>query len=403
MKLRMLLGFGTVLVALMAFFWQPALAAPVVDPQAQCDAEGTQSNGAKYLICVPANWNGTLLVYAHGYIEPDAPLENELTLPDGTSIVEALQFFGYAFATSSYSRNGLAVVDGVQSLVDLVEIFRSQKAEPTRIYILGISQGGLVATLAVERWPQVFDGGLAMCGPYGDFQRQADYYTDSRLVFDYFFPELLLPYGGSAVEIPTELYTNWSTVYTDTVKPALIDPGNRAKVDQLLAVTGIPTPDDQAENIADAIEDALWYNIKATNDAVTTLGGRPFGNQDRVYSGSNDDVALNAQLARFTADAAALTEIAKNYQAGGYLQVPLVTMHTNRDPVVPYVQTDLYKAKVDAQGRSAYYQNVAVDAFGHCTFQPIQALEALNLLRDLDAGLPDFEMKQIFLPVTLSP
>jgi pimeloyl-ACP methyl ester carboxylesterase len=399
---RHVLWLALILAGMFCFWPQTAAAAPLnaptADPQATCDPEGTQSNGSKYLICVPPNWNGTLLIYAHGYIAPDEPIANVVTLPDGTSIVDALQFFGYGFATSSYSRNGLAVLDGIESLIDLVSIFRQQRGEPSRIYLIGVSQGGLVATLAAERRPDVFDGGLALCGPYGDFQRQADYYVDVRVVFDYFFPDLLVPFGGSAVDIPNELFVNWSSVYSDTVKPALLDPNNRAKVDQLLAVTAIPAADDQIANIVEAIEDVLWYNVKGTNDAVTTLGGQPFGNQDRVYTGSANDDALNQQVARFTADPTALTEIAVNYQASGYLQVPLVTLHTTRDPVVPYQQVDRYRERVAAQGRSAYYDAIGVDVFGHCNFQPLQALNALQRLEALDAGLADFEFHEVYLP-----
>ncbi len=32
---------------------------------------GTLADGATYLIEVPANWNGTLFLYSHGYVPPD--------------------------------------------------------------------------------------------------------------------------------------------------------------------------------------------------------------------------------------------------------------------------------------------------------------------------------------------
>lgn len=34
--------------------------------------KGTLKDGATYLIEVPANWNGTLFLYGHGYVVPGA-------------------------------------------------------------------------------------------------------------------------------------------------------------------------------------------------------------------------------------------------------------------------------------------------------------------------------------------
>jgi pimeloyl-ACP methyl ester carboxylesterase len=390
--LRLLLLVGILFAPTKIYAEPPSPAASL----AQCDPEGTQANGAKYLICIPpANWNGTLFLYAHGYVAPDDPLSNNLTLPDGTSIPDALQILSYGVAATSYSHNGLAVLNGVESLVDLVSIVREQGYEPQRIYLLGVSQGGLVATLAAERWPHLFDGALAFCGPYGDLLVQSDYFTDARVLFDYFFPALL---PGTPVDIPQDLYDNWTSVYTTTVKPALVDAANSAKVDQLLAVARIPAPDDSAESKASAIQEVLWYNVKATNDAIARLGGQPYTNQEKIYSGSNDDEALNAGVARFSADQAALDEISARYQSTGNLRIPLVTMHTTRDPVVPYDQTDIYKAKVDAQGRSAYYDNILVDTFGHCTFTPPQVFTAFGQLDTMVKTLPPYR-SELFLPL----
>jgi pimeloyl-ACP methyl ester carboxylesterase len=372
------------------------------DPFAACDPEGVQANGALYVICMPpANWNGKLLVYAHGYVAPDDPLKNELEL-NGTSAVDAAHLLGYAFAATSYSHNGLAVLNGMESIVDLVRLFVEQKERPDRIYLLGISQGGLVATLAVEQFPHIFNGGIALCGPYGNFEAQLDYFTDARVLFDYFFPDLL---PGSPVNIPQSLFDGWEAYYEATVKPALLDAANADKVEQLMASAGIPynqQPDNalsDAEARAVAIQEVLWYNVKATNDGIERLGGQPFDNTQRIYSGSQDDVALNNGVARFTADAAAVEEITTRYQATGNLRVPLVTLHTTADPVVPYNQAEQYKAKVETMGRSAYYDHIRVEGYGHCAFAPLEVLGALSRLDQMVATLP---ATQLYLPLVSS-
>jgi alpha-beta hydrolase superfamily lysophospholipase len=63
---------------------------------------------------------------------------------------------GYAFAVTSYSKTGLAVVQGVADVVDLVGIFKSACENPKNVYLLGVSQGGLVCALALEQHPGVF-------------------------------------------------------------------------------------------------------------------------------------------------------------------------------------------------------------------------------------------------------
>ncbi len=67
------------------------------------------------------------MVYAHGYVSPAEPEgipEEKLFLPDGTSIPEIVNGMGYAFATTSSRKNGLAIVEGVEDIRDLVAVFK---------------------------------------------------------------------------------------------------------------------------------------------------------------------------------------------------------------------------------------------------------------------------------------
>ena len=76
------------------------------------------------------------------------------------------------------------------------------------------------------------------------------------------------------------------------------------------------------------------------------LGGQPFENQDRAYSGSSDDTALNQSVARHSADAAALAAIDADYETSGSLNGPLVTVHTTNDPLVPSWHVQRYRTKI---------------------------------------------------------
>ena len=284
-----------------------SLRAQSVDPAAAvaplaCDPDGVQSTGAIYRICLPAaNWNGDLIIYAHGYVSPGLPIAiPPLTLPGAFGTIDTfLTAQGYAFATTSYHRNGLAMVEGVDDLVDLANLFVEKHGLPNRTILLGVSEGGAIAVLALERHPSVFDGALAGCGPYGSFQEQVDYFGDFRVVFDYFFPGVLPP---SPIDIPAPLTQTWEiTYYANLVKPIIMDPANQLSVTQVISVTGAPIDGSSYPTGTEkTFERLLWYNVIATNDAKQQLGGNPFGNQVRPpYAGSLDDNRVERRCAAF--------------------------------------------------------------------------------------------------------
>jgi pimeloyl-ACP methyl ester carboxylesterase len=359
----------------------PSHAAPLA-PMA-CEPDGTQASGAKYRICMPVfpPWNGDLFVYAHGYVPATAPVaipEDQLYLPDGTYIPDAANILGYAFATTSYSVNGLAIKQGLADLTDLVSIFRASHPTLKRVILVGVSEGGLITTLATEQSPNVYSGGLAACGPIGDFRGQISYVGDFRVVFDYFFPGLI---PGTPVDVPPALIATWSTYYTTTVVPVLMAPSSAISVTQLMNVTGVPYDAGDPATIAAGISTELWYSVQATNDAAAKLGGQPLDNLTRFYSGSLNDVALNAGVQRFSASPAALTEIQTYYQTAGRPLVPLVTAHTTKDQTVPFWHETLYRAKVVSNNRTPRHDLIALDRFGHCNFTLAEMVQALQLLQ----------------------
>src|SRR3989475_7200672 len=141
--------------------------------------DGTLPSGALSRICVPsAGWNGALVVYAHGYVSavPPEPITfHNLTLPDGTDVPTLVQLLGYAFATTSYRQNGLAILEGVEDTRELVLAFSTATgAIPLQTYMTGVSEGGLVAALLAGQSPELFTSALAACGPLGSFPAQIE-------------------------------------------------------------------------------------------------------------------------------------------------------------------------------------------------------------------------------------
>jgi pimeloyl-ACP methyl ester carboxylesterase len=368
----------TVLVVLLVLGISPALQVQAqTDPG--CLYSGEYSNGALYCITMPppapyGTWNGDLVIFAHGYVAVNEPLAipwSQMSFSDGQGNVITMPFLvnsmGYAFATTSYSENGLAVQQGIADILDLITVFDDLVGTPNHIYLVGASEGGLVTTLAIERHPESFTGGLATCGPIGDFQGQVNYWGDFRAVFDYFMdtPTFdVLP--GNAANIPASLMKKWDSVYVPRVTGVLA--ANPLGTQQLLAVTGAPFNPLDLNTIGETTLGVLWYNVFATNDATDKLGGRPFDNFDRVYSGSLNDTLLNAGVKRYKAQPAALAEIAANYETTGYLQRPLVTMHTTGDPIVPIWHQDIYRGKVSSVNPFSPYLAMDIQRYGHCAF-----------------------------------
>jgi pimeloyl-ACP methyl ester carboxylesterase len=381
-------------------------------PVSDC-RDGNQDSGAFFRICMPnlVDWNGDLVVYAHGYVTPGEVTgipEDQMHLSDGTYLPDLVTSQGFAFATTSYSDNGLVILQGIDDILDLVALFEDPvknplyRGSPDKIYLVGVSEGGLITTLAVEQNPNVFNGGMEVCGPIGDFSRQVNYFGDFRVLFDYFFPGILPP---SPISVPQELMDDWASIYTPKIQTAITK--SPLKTLQLLTTSRAAIdPGDQA-SILQTTLGVLWYNVYATNDAADKLGGQPFDNATRLYRGSWNDTRLNRLVQRFSANPDALAKIQKYYQTSSLLSVPLVSMHTVADPIVPYWHTTLYRAKTLLNHTALEYLNVPIFRYGHCAFKAREVLAGFSLLvsrvsgaplHDIQPAVPDTE-HSLFLPL----
>jgi pimeloyl-ACP methyl ester carboxylesterase len=343
-----------------------------------CEPDAYQASGAVYRICMPDRWNGNLVLFAHGYVaanEPVAIPEDQLVLPDGTSIPGLINALGFAFATTSYATNGLALPQALDDLVDLVGIFNGTHPPARRVYIVGPSEGGLVTTLAVERFPNVFAGGVAACGPIGSFRQQVNYNGDFSVVFDHFFPGVI---PGDPIDVPPANMANFEDVIVPRIQEAI-----RADPDalrQVLSVTRAPVDANDPSTVEKTIHDLAWYSVFTSNDATEKFGGHPYSNIGRLYSGADNNLLLNLTIERFSADQNALVALQHNYETTGRLARPLVTMHTTGDQIVPDWHEQIYGLKTLLTGSARQHLNLRIDRYGHCNFQAPEVLAGFALM-----------------------
>jgi pimeloyl-ACP methyl ester carboxylesterase len=393
---RLPLRVAVFVLSLMAF------AVPGAHAQSICGPDGVQASGSIYRVCMPpAGYNGILVVWAHGFQDAGTPVsipEDQLCLND-FCLPQIVNGLGFAFATNSYSKTGLAVVQGKADILDLVNIFTAQHGRPRKVYLIGASEGGLITALNVEQHPKVFSAGVAACGPVGDFPLQIGYFGDARATFEYFFPGLI---PGDPFRPDPGLVRMWPDYYQRVVRPFVFDPAKRRKLDQWVAVAKLPfDASNYLASVELSVRDALRYSVVNLNDAAATLGGFPFDNRVRWYSGSDNDILLNIFVKRVSASAAAVTRMRTLYNTSGILKRPLITLHTLRDQQVPYWHEPLYDLKALVSGSLlTRHINLPVDRFGHCNFTRDEALFSLSVMLFYDGLLDQVSGTASFLTPT---
>ena len=123
---------------------------------------GTLPDGATYLIEVPANWNGTLFLYSHGYVVPGSP--NPATDVGDPLTGAAMLAQGFALAGSSYASTGWAIQQALPDQISTLNIFDRQVGQPKRTIAWGHSLGGIITAGLIQKYPGRFAAALPMCG-----------------------------------------------------------------------------------------------------------------------------------------------------------------------------------------------------------------------------------------------
>ena len=343
---------------------------------AEATIEGDIGPGAHYVISVPENWNGDLVLYAHGYTAPIFPVG----LPPGEEVlVEGLRTIAlqtsFAFAYSSYSQTGLGLRDAAQRTDQLANLFTSQVGKPRRTFLIGASFGGLAALKLVEAHPERFAGLLTLCGMLGGVQAEIDYVSHARVLFDYFYPGVL---RGNLYELPADF-----DLVQDIVGPvsAAIQANPQPAI-LMTQITQTPIPFSNGPELGQSIIQALVLQAVELQDLLDRTHGQGFfDNTQTVYTGNLPPellADLNARVARYSEGPAAAQFLAKYYEPTGDLRVPLVSLHTSLDPVVPIFHETIYRSLVESKGRGTNLHQTTPERYGHLMFTPEEIVGAFG-------------------------
>jgi pimeloyl-ACP methyl ester carboxylesterase len=349
--------------------------------------DGQLGPGALYRMVRPTVWNGSLLLYAHGFVRATLPV----ALPaEADLLIGQFTAQGFAVAYSSFSENGWAVKDGAQRTHQLLGVFRARFGLPSRVYLAGASMGGLIAIKLQEQYPGVFDGVLTVCGVAGGTRQLFDYYAHTRALFDLLYPAENLP--GDAGGVPTGI----------DIQTAIAAPAEAAMIDSFIGASTIAVIDQTPVPFANAIElawsiiTALGAHAGSFTDLVPELHGKAyFENRGVRYTSAllppETVDAINDAVDRFDAAPAALNYMEHYYEPTGQLTVPLIMMSMSRDPVVPAFNQASYLARVTAAGQSDLLVQRTVDGYGHC---PVPAQDIAQAFADL-VGWVEFGVKPL--------
>lgn len=317
--------------------------------------KGQDSVGAHYVIVMPAQWSGVLVLHAHG--GPTlGPVKFERALEDlhrWAIWVKA----GHAFAASTFRQGGVAVRAAAEDTERLRGIFLQHVATPKRTILHGQSWGASVAAKGAEMFTagKPYDAVLLTSGVLGGGSRSYDFRLDLRVVYQYLCNNHPRP--------DEPQYPLWMGLPADgKLTPAQL----RDRTKECLGL-GLPaaqrTPDQarRLKTIVDVLkiqENSVqghlnWGTQHFADIAHQRTGGRPvFGNIGAVYKGSDNDAALNSGVLRYRADPQAVAHFAADTDPNGRIPVPVLTVHALHDPIAFIELESQFRATMEGAGNA---------------------------------------------------
>ena len=358
-------------------------------------------HGAPYRIIVPAAWNGTLLVYAHGYRDKaDHAGEVDNRTPEvapSPLLIPPLLAQGYALAGSAFKDNGWSIEDAIKDTKDLTVFFRDNIGNPERTILWDISFGAFVGFKSMEQFGGIYDGALCMCGEGAGATRLWDAALVPYLAYDVVFG---VPAAwGTVGEVRNDI--DFETEVQPKLVAEVSNIANFPKFEFIRLVAGVPgqgiaTPPPPAFFPGWVFQD-FFFLTEAKAELQRRAGGPFTQNLNQQYSLTNAEKAYLVSLgiplpiidswlgqmnARRNIDAlpAARNYVRHNTDYNGKIKNPVLTMHTVVDGLVVVANMSAYAELIASTGRQDLLFQTYTSGNGHCNFTGPQILTAINAI-----------------------
>jgi hypothetical protein len=371
------LRFFVFLILILAVGLIPLAAPAQADSEPFTRIDG-EIRGYPYTLLRPDDWNGDLVLLVHGSVPWWFEIFGPLLAGQGYGV-------GYATFGDDTGQGETAAFKEMPILTRFVQAqFTARFGAPERTYLYAFSRGAHHSLELLQTSHARYDGVLSACGGNAGMSTVTQYHLSTRVLFDYFYPGVI---PGTPLESPVNSLTEFFEQIAPLIAQAIIaDPSPAME----MARTNIFN--FEYSNLGELINyiiESQMVLISVVNSWVAELGS-PFDNTSMVYTGSDDDEALNAGVARFSGDKRALKHLEVWGNTTGDLgDTPFLSLHTSMDGAIPegYIN-DIFQALVDSTGSGDYYVRRVVDRLGHCNFTIPELLDGLeDLVNWVETGV----------------
>lgn len=340
-----------------------AAACPEGVPSGARCLRGQDSAKAHYLIVMPENWSGVLVVHAHGGPALGEPKASRADEDIQRWVITVQQ--GHAWAGSVFRQGGFAVTTAAEDTDRVRRIFVEHVAKPRRTLLHGQSWGAMVATRAAELFPNSWEGMLLTSGVVAG-PTTYDFRLDLRVIYQYLCNNHPRPDEAQYplwVGLPADsTLSNAELTARANDCLGLNKPAAQRTLEQTRRVRTIVDVVRIPEN---SIIGHLNWGTFTLRDVVSRTQTSPFGNDGVRYTGSDDDAALNAGVKRYPVDPAAAARFAADVDYAGHFGIPVLAAHGINDSTVFVEGTDTLRRRVEASGNGARLVQTFVDSNQH--------------------------------------
>jgi pimeloyl-ACP methyl ester carboxylesterase len=375
---------------------------------------GTLADSAQWIGQVPADWNGTVLLYSHGF--------GPLAAADAPSAGSGAQLLaqGYALVGSSYDVNGswwaldTAVSDQFGSLAAFL---RASGLHPQRTLAVGTSMGGLINSLIDQESDDRVQGAVTFCGlvaggvDLNNYQLNAEYAMTELLpgaagvqIRDY---ASMAAGSAAGAELSTAVAsaqptaagqarialsaallneTDWTT---GAAPPPVGDyAGQELQEEEMLTSGQLSFIESGRYMISLAEGGDSGYNIGVDYGAL--IRQSPYYAQVKALykaAGLNlgADIATLDGHEGYAPEGNSLRRTQATSVNTGRLQVPELDVHTVSDQLAPTPFEATYARRVALAGSSPLLRQVYANAIGHCNFTDADMVAAVDAMNNVVA------------------